>query len=209
MYHHQDGEGIFIIILYVNDITLLGNKIDEIKGIKSMLASCYKMTDLGEIDSYLGVQIICNRSIKHLEIDQSHYILEIINHFRMADVNSACTPLPAGAEVYLIKYNGKAATSEIKYFQQIIGSLLYIQIDTCLDISFAVSCLTQYAANPLPQHAHLAKYVLSYLKGMADLCLCYDGAQGMDFMATQTLVLRMTLMIVTLHWAMFFCYQMQ
>ena len=24
----------------------------------------------------------------------------------------------------------------------------------------------------------LAKYILSYLKGMADLCLCYNGAQG-------------------------------
>src|SRR5580692_5545195 len=79
VYHHQDGEGILIIILYVDDITLLVDKIDEIKRIKSTLASRYEMTDLGEIDSYLGVQITHNRSIKHLEIDQSHYILEIIN----------------------------------------------------------------------------------------------------------------------------------
>jgi hypothetical protein len=50
---------------------------------------------------------------------------------------------------------------------------------TALDSdTFAVSRLAQYAANPLPQHTHLAKYVLSYLKGMADLCLHYDGAQG-------------------------------
>ena len=124
VYHCQDGEGILIIILYVDDIALLGNKIDEIKRIKSTLASHYKMTDLGEINSYLGVQITCNRSIKHLEIDQSHYILEIINHFGMADANSMHTPLPTGTEVHLIKHDREATASEIKYYQQIIGSLL-------------------------------------------------------------------------------------
>ena len=178
MYHHQDGEGILIIILYVNDITLLGNKIDEIKRIKSTLASHYKMTDLGKIDSYLGVQITHDRSIKHLEIDQSHYILEIINCFGMVNANSMCTPLPAGTEVHLIKHDGEANTSEIKYYQQIIGSLLYVQIGTYPDISFTVLDLMQYAANPSPQHMHLAKYVLSYLKGTVDLHLCYDGAWG-------------------------------
>ena len=64
VYLHQEGEGIVIIILYVDDITLLGDKNKEISRIKLMLSSHFEMTDLGEIDSYLGVHITCNRSIK-------------------------------------------------------------------------------------------------------------------------------------------------
>ena len=51
-----------------------------------------------------------------------------------------------------MKYNGEATPTEIKLYQQIIGSLLYVQIGTRPDISFAVSCLAQYASNPSQQH---------------------------------------------------------
>ena len=71
VYLHQEGEGIVIIILYVDDITLLGDGSKEISQIKSTLSSCFEMTDLGEIKSYLRVHIMHNQSIKHLEIDQS------------------------------------------------------------------------------------------------------------------------------------------
>jgi hypothetical protein len=134
------------------------------------------MMDLGKIDSYLGICITCDRSIKHLEIDQSCYILEIIDCFGMMDANPTCTPLPSSAEVHLIKYNGEASALEITNYQRIIGSLLYVQIGTHPDILFVVLHLAQYAANPSPQHLCLAKYVLSYLKGTSNLKLWYDGA---------------------------------
>jgi len=105
-------------------------------------------------------------------------MLEIINRFGLSDANPARTPLPSGAEVHLTKYDGEATPTEIKLYQQIIGSLLYIQIGTHPDISFAVSHLAQYASNPLQQHTRLAKYVLTYLKGTSDLKLRYDGARS-------------------------------
>ena len=59
-----------------------------------------------------------------------------------------------------------------------IRSLLYAQLGTHPDISFAVSHLAQYAFNPSLHHIRLAKYVLCYLKGTRDLKLVYDGACG-------------------------------
>ena len=110
------------------------------------------MTDLGEINSYLGVSITRDRSLRLLEIDQSRYIREIVNRFRMSDSNPVHTPLPSGAETHLVRYEEQASASKIKAYQQVIGSLLYVQIGTRPDISFAVSRLAQYASNPLPQH---------------------------------------------------------
>src|ERR1700735_42787 len=56
---HEGGPSLFVIF-YVNDITLLGsslNKINDLKKSLSSLFSQYEMTDLGEIQSYLGVNI--------------------------------------------------------------------------------------------------------------------------------------------------------
>jgi len=130
VYHLLDGEGIVIIILYINDITLLSDSSKEISRIKLVLSSRFEMTDLGEIKSYLGVRITRDCSLKTLEIDQSRYICEIIERFSMADSNPVRTPLPAGAEMHLLVHTGEASPNEIKYYQKIIGSLLYVQIGT-------------------------------------------------------------------------------
>ena len=96
----------------------------------------------------------------------------------MADANPHNTPLLAGVDVHLVKNTEEASNAEIKHYQSLIGSLLYVQIGTCPDISFAVSRLAQYAANPSQNHLRLAQYVLSYLVGTVDMCICYDGASG-------------------------------
>jgi hypothetical protein len=157
---------------------MLGNLGPEIKCVKLFLSSHYNMMDLGEIESYLEVCIMCNRSIKCLEIDQSRYISEILDQVGMTDVNPAHTPLPMGVDMHLVKHEGQATESEIKDYQRLIGSLLYIQISMHPNISFAVLCLAQYAANPSSQHLRLAKYVLSYLKGTVDYRLHYDEVCG-------------------------------
>src|SRR6202453_1507652 len=102
-------------------------------------------------------------TLKHLEIDQSRYLSDVLERFGMSNTTSHNTPLPAGADEHLVKFDGEASASEIKHFQSLIGSLLYLQIGTCPNISFAVSCLAQYSANPSPKHLRLAVYVLSYL----------------------------------------------
>ena len=176
VYHHADDGGTVIIILYIDNITILGDTLAGITQIKSTLAQKYEMTDLGKIASYLGVNIIHNRSLKCLEIDQSHYLTEIISCFGLSDANPIPMPLPTGASEHLQKYDGEASKADIKLYQQMIGSLLYAQLGIRPDISFTVSHLAQYASNPSSHHIQLAKYVLCYLKGTWDLKLVYDGA---------------------------------
>jgi hypothetical protein len=179
VYEHKDKDiGPIFIILYVDDITMMGASLDIIKQLKIELAKRYEITDLGEIKSYLGMRITRDRSRRHIEIDQSDYLKGVLNRFNMADANSHPTPLPAGAETFLIKYEETATAPEIKHYQSLIGSLLYVQIGTRPDISFAVSRLAQYATNPSPQHLRLAQYVLSYLRGTIETCVRYDGADG-------------------------------
>ena len=139
--HKHEGDGVMIIILYVDDITMMGALLANIKCIKKALSKCYDMSDLGEIRSYLGMCIVQSWVDKVTEIDQSGYIKDVLKHFGMMNVNPHGMPLPAGADVHLIKYDGVASQSDIRHYQSLIGSLMYVQIGTCPDVSFAVSHL--------------------------------------------------------------------
>jgi hypothetical protein len=176
--YHQEGDCPLFIILYVDDITILGASLVAVWRLKSNLSVCYKMSDLGDIESYLGRHIMCDHAHKHLEIDQSGYLSNVLQHFGMADASPHNTPLPTGADEHLKKFDGQATASDTKHYQSLIGSLLYLPTGKWHDISFAVSRLAQYVANPSPQHLRLAQHVLSYLVGTVDTCLVYDGASG-------------------------------
>src|SRR5258708_33441229 len=168
VHHQHGGNSLLIVVLYVDNITIMGSLLENVKQLKEKLSLHYEMSDLREIQSYLGMQICQDHSKRHIEVDQSGYIRSILDCFGMADANPHSTPLPTGADVHLIKNTTQATQAEVKHFQSLISSLLYVQIGTRPDISFAVSHLAQYAANPSPQHLHLATYVLSYLLATAD-----------------------------------------
>ena len=56
MKHQQEGDGPIIVILYVDDITTLGSSLVAVDYLKDQIAKRYKVTDLGSIESYLGVK---------------------------------------------------------------------------------------------------------------------------------------------------------
>jgi hypothetical protein len=52
----------------------MGASLDAIKSLKEDLSKRYEMSDLGEMMSYLSIRIMRDRSLRHLEIDQSGYL---------------------------------------------------------------------------------------------------------------------------------------
>ena len=60
MMHHAWGEDSLsplIVILYVDDITIMGTSLEAVKQLKDNLQKHYKLLDLREIESYLGICI--------------------------------------------------------------------------------------------------------------------------------------------------------
>ena len=162
-----------IIILYVDDITLLGNSLDQINKIKAALSKRYDMNDLGETRTFLGLRIRRNRKQRTIMIDQSRYIGEVLDRFGMSDCNPARTPLPSG--IILEKNKGLADEKFRSHYQQLIGSLMYAMIGTRPDIAYAVTRLAQFSSNPSQDHLKAAKHVLRYLRQTQFFTICYDG----------------------------------
>ena len=56
--HQREGDHEIILILYVDDLLIMGNSQPMIHSIKKQLMAAYQMKDLGAATSYLGIRII-------------------------------------------------------------------------------------------------------------------------------------------------------
>ena len=99
----------------------------------------------------------------------------------MTNAKAAITPLPMG---YTPMPNDAPINHDICHkFQQVISSLLYIMLGTRPDIAYAVTKLSQHAANPSQDHLNRALYICCYLASTSNYALVYDGLYGDGFQA--------------------------
>ena len=61
-----------------------------------------------------------------------------------------------------------------KPYREVLGSLMWAQVATCLDLSFAVGVLACFQINPGPLHWKALLHVLGYVKGTVDYKLTYS-----------------------------------
>jgi Reverse transcriptase (RNA-dependent DNA polymerase) len=47
-----------ILIVYVDDIMLLGNSLNQIEEVKKLIATSFEISDLGKISYFLGLHVI-------------------------------------------------------------------------------------------------------------------------------------------------------
>ena len=114
-------------------------------------------------------------------LDQTDYLRKVVKRFDLENAKTHPTPLPEG---YNPSPNQSPADPSLRSkFQQVIGSLLYIMLGTRPDIAFAVTKLSQYAANPSQDHLNRALYICRYLAGTADYALVYNGPGDEGLMA--------------------------
>ena len=165
-----------ILILYVDDLLLMGNDLSLINKIKKKLGKAYHMKDLGAAQSYLGIRITRDHTHRRIWIDQEAYINSALSWFHLMNAKDTQTPLPAG--VHLTKSETPSSTNLRTEYQQLISTLLYAALGTRPDIAFAVTQLSQFNSDPAEEHLRYTKYVLRYLKGTKSLWICYDGSSN-------------------------------
>ena len=110
-----------------------------------------------------------------LWIHQEMFIDSLLAEYDLTDCNAVKTPLDSDHPFGLATDVHMPVSNLTRIFQRIVGSLLFLQICSRPDISFAVLVLSQHCANPEPRHLAAAKRVLRYLKGTRSYRLHYGG----------------------------------
>lgn len=68
--------GIVIILVYIDDLLIIGSDEGLIQEAKRILNHCFKLKDLGELRYFLGIEF--SRSSKGILMNQRRYALELI-----------------------------------------------------------------------------------------------------------------------------------
>jgi hypothetical protein len=141
----------------------MGPNLAAIKALKAAISSAYPVKDLGEIGVCLGLNIVRNKALGTLTIDQIQYIESMLQAYRMED----CTPVGSPIDGYESTAPGKPGEvlADALLYQQAIGSLQYCAVGTRMDISYAIGRLSQHLAEPVVRHWNAVLRVFRYLKG--------------------------------------------
>ena len=177
-----DQEKYIMLLLYVDDMLIVGHDKNMISKLKKDLGSQFAMKDLGPAQQILGMRIIRDRKKKRLWLSQEKYIEKVLNRFNMKDAKSVSTPLAAhfklSADLCPCDDKEKEEMSKIPYASA-VGSLMYAMVCTRPDIAHSVGVVSRFLANPGKKHWEAVKWILRYLKGTGHHCLCFGNNEIM------------------------------
>ena len=71
------------LVLYVDDILLIGNDVGVMSSVKVWLSSQFDMKDLGDANFILGIKLWRDRKNKMLCLSQAGYIDKVLERFSM------------------------------------------------------------------------------------------------------------------------------
>ena len=171
--HHKrgDSEMDMILILYVNNLLLLGE--DDWR----------HKTSIGQVVSNEGPQtclILFGDSYYQRSKHSSH--MDRSTGIYWKHTEKVWTPwckqhkYPSPCWNSFGEIQEPVAHNTKTYYQQITGTLIYAAIGTRPDITFEATRLSQFNNNPTKEHIKYSKYILWYLKGTKELKIKYDGS---------------------------------
>ena len=178
VYQKASGSNVTFLILYVDDILIMGNHIPSLKEVKSYLGKCFSMKDLGEASYILGIKIYRDRSKRLIGLSQSAYIDKVLKRFNMQ--NSKKGYLPMQVEHGLSSKLCASTPDEVARMKKVpyasaVGSIMYAVKCTRPDVAFAQNMTSRYQQNPGEKHWHAVKGIIKYLRNTKDMFLVYGG----------------------------------
>ena len=166
MYTRLDEHSFAMILVWVDDMLIVGSNVDVIDTLKLDLNLKFKITDFGVPSKFLGINFTFGKG--YVKMDQSQYIRQLLEKAGFADCNPRKTP----CEAHLLLLDTGDVVNE-KAYREKVGNLIFAMTCTRPDISWIVSKLSQYMHKPTQQHHNAVKHVLQYLKGSTDDALIF------------------------------------
>ncbi|GKC95371.1 retrotransposon protein, putative, ty1-copia subclass [Tanacetum coccineum] len=93
VYQKASGSNVTFLILYVDDIIIMGNHIPSLRSVKDYLGKCFAMKDLGEAAFILGIKIYRDRSKRLIGLCQNAYMDKILKRYKMDNSKRGHIPM--------------------------------------------------------------------------------------------------------------------
>ncbi|CAI7818588.1 unnamed protein product, partial [Closterium sp. NIES-53] len=186
----------FYVLVYVDDLVFSTDDTEALILVKSELQTRHSCPDLGELRSYLGLQITQDSAWRSITLTQSHMVNQVLQRFGFQFSSPQPTPLStihslsAPPSVESIEPSGP--------YPELVGCLMFLMTCTRPDLAYPLSLLARYVAPGRHRKVHwdAAKRVLRYLCSTSGMglvlggrgpvvCTCHADASWVDDSTTQ------------------------
>ncbi|XP_050875563.1 uncharacterized mitochondrial protein AtMg00810-like [Lathyrus oleraceus] len=158
------------LLVYVDDIVLVGNSLDEIHYVKHILDQQFSIKDLGKLRYFLGFEIA--RSTKGIFMNQRKYTLHLLEDTGYLAAKPSSVPFDPNLKLSTSVGQPLADPSS---YRRLIGRLIYLT-NSRPDISYVIHHLSQYVVKPLAPHYQAATRILRYLKSAPAKGILFSAA---------------------------------
>jgi len=139
LYFKNGKEKLVVILLYVDDVLIMGRNLKEVEEIQSSITEEFKARDLGNAKIFLNWEL--EFTSKKLIISQTKYIRKTLDLFDIKHNQKVSTPMLPN-----VKLDGTDKNSDYDY-RAAIGSLFYLVNCTRPDLTQSVGLLSRYQAS--------------------------------------------------------------
>ncbi|GJW28919.1 putative ribonuclease H-like domain-containing protein [Tanacetum coccineum] len=163
----KDRRDIMLVQVYVDDIIFGSTKSSMVKDFEELMQKEFKMSSMGELTFFLGLQV--KQTSAGIFLSQDKYVKDILNKFDFRTIKPASTPIEAHKSL------GKDEEGEdvdVHLYRSMIGCLMYLTASRP-DIMFAVCLCARFQVTPKVSHLHAVKRIFRYLKHQPKLGLWY------------------------------------
>ncbi|CAI7864381.1 unnamed protein product, partial [Closterium sp. NIES-54] len=165
----------FYILVYVDDLVFATADTEALALVKSELQKRYTCTDLGELRSYLGLQITRDRARRTITLTQSHMVQQVLQRFGFTWSSAQANPLATGHSLSAPPSDESVEPSGP--YPEFVGCLMYLMTCTRPDLAYPLGLLARYVAPGRHRKVHMdaAKRVLCYLCSTLGMGLVLGG----------------------------------
>ncbi|CAI7895160.1 unnamed protein product [Closterium sp. NIES-54] len=165
----------FYVLVYVDDLVFATADTAGLAHVKSELQKRHTCTDLGELRSYLGLQITRDRAQRTITLTQSHMVQQVLQRFDFTYSSPQATPLSPRHSLRALPSDESVEPSGP--YPELVGCLMYLMTCTRPDLAYPLSILARYVApgRHRPEHMAAAKRVLRYLCSTSGMGLVLGG----------------------------------
>lgn len=142
LFNKTDNGKFFALIVYVDDVLIIGNDYNDIVAWKFHLNTTFTIKNLGFVAYFLGVKITNSSAGTHLS--QHKYIIDLLAETALTCTKPVDLPMHLGTTFHT---NAGPLYFNPEQYQRLIGKLLYLNF-THPNITHAVNNLSQFIGAP-------------------------------------------------------------
>ncbi|CAI7882450.1 unnamed protein product [Closterium sp. NIES-54] len=165
----------FYVLVYVDDLVFATADTEALTLVKLEPQKRHTCTDLGELRSYLGLQITRDRARRTITLTQSHMVQQVLQRFGFQSSLPQPTPLSTSHSLSAPPLDESVEPSGP--YPELVGCLMYLMTCRGDDLVYPLSLLARYVAPSRHRKVHMdaAKRVLRNLCSTSGMGLLLGG----------------------------------